>query len=180
MGAKSQADESSGPAESSLPAPKGRRHDRSRDVHSTFRTTLDHGAVAVGTLTTERPRLCRRHGPFWPHATAGRTSLGHAVRGSRIWPFRPISDLQATIARGHPPAPEAGVRNPSPKPPFGRPSPNIQVDSSKSPVPGGLALIIPCGCPPDQSRGGALIRMKSWPPLPRQARGSRRYARRWG
>src|SRR5271169_50786 len=27
-------------------ASKGRRHDRSRDVHSTFKATLDHGALS--------------------------------------------------------------------------------------------------------------------------------------
>ena len=54
MGAKSQADEASGPAELISSASKGRRHDRSRDVHSIFKVTLDHGAPMVWTPPSRR------------------------------------------------------------------------------------------------------------------------------
>jgi len=44
MGAKSHADESSGPADFIPSASTGRRHDRARDIHNSFKATLDQGA----------------------------------------------------------------------------------------------------------------------------------------
>ena len=64
MGAKSQADEASGPAELISSASKGRRHDRSRDVHSIFKATLDHGAPSRQDRSprVSRPSIASKNG----------------------------------------------------------------------------------------------------------------------
>jgi hypothetical protein len=121
MGAKSQADEASGPAELISSASKGRRHDRSRDVHSIFKATLDHGAPSRQDRSPGESRHSGASAKKPSRKKAAKPEVNAAVLdkledvyrvldsvpnakealGLKVTDFRPLAPVRPTHPEGH-------------------------------------------------------------------------------